>query len=64
MAYNTVPLKKAKTKSNRMMVMGGQPSDRIADIDEKAKKTLNRSGFSHSQLDRSSVKSSLKRGGT
>ena len=62
MTEDTVPIKKTKTNNNRMMAMG-QPSDRSADIEDKAKRALNRSGISrHSQLDRSSVRSGLKRG--
>lgn len=52
MADDTVPLKKGKT-NNQMMAM---TSDRSG-----IEKALNRSNISQSQLDRSSVKSSLSR---
>ena len=67
MTEDTVPIKKTTQPTNRMLaMMGGQPSDRSAEIEDKARRALNKSGLSHSQLDRSSVKSvrsSLKRGG-
>ena len=52
MADDTVPLKKGKT-NNQMMAM---TSDRSG-----IEKALNRSNISQSQLDRSSVKSSISR---
>ena len=53
MADDTVPLKKGKSNAQIMMAM---PSDRSG-----IEKALNRSNISHSQLDRSSVKSGISR---
>ena len=53
MADDTIPVKKNKTYMNIM-------SDRSNETDG-IKKTLNRSGPSNNQLDRSSVKSGISR---
>ena len=63
MADDTVPLKRTKTNNRKM---GAEPSDRSFDIDDKGRLGLNKSGLSRQSqrlMDRSSVKSSLKRGG-
>ena len=65
MADDTVPLKKTKTSNNRNKMVA-EPSDRSYDVDDKGKLGLDKSGLSRQSqrlMDRSSVKSSLKRGG-
>jgi len=53
MADDTIPVKKNKTYMNIMSDRSNEP--------DGIKKTLNRSGPSNNQLDRSSVKSGISR---